>query len=165
MPPPPTAPTAPAARGLRLPSGPVLVGVVYAVCVLGAVTFFGGQLLLTDVEPSAPEGPLDSMLGIGLFGSVALVVVLSVVLALRRRPSSARVGTFGLLALAVVTLPFFWCGAPGLAGAGAAWLGGLARGAPPQTGSARVAGLVGLLLAALNVVFNVVAFGLAALAG
>lgn len=158
-------PPDPTSSRLRLPAGPVLVGGVYAVCVLGAMAFFGLQALLTDADPSSPEGPVDSLLGIGLFGSVALVVVVGLVLALRRRPSSARAGAFGLLALAVVTLPFFWCGAPGLAGAGAAWLGGLARGAHPQTGGARVAGLVGLLLAALNVVFNVVAFGLAALEG
>lgn len=162
MSPPATRPVAP---GLRLPPGPALVGLVYAVCVLGAVAFFGGQLLLTDVDASAPEGPLDSMLGVGLFGSAALVVVLALALTLRRDPSSARVGAFVLLGLAVVTLPFFWCGAPGLAGAGAAWLGGLARGSHPQGGGARVAGLVGLLLATLNVAFNVVAFALAALGG
>ena len=58
-------------------------------------------------------------------------------------------------ALAIVTLPVFWSGAPAVLGASAAWLGGLARGSYPQTGAARGFGIVGLVIAVLEIVATV----------
>ena len=57
--------------------------------------------------------------------------------------------------VAVVTLPFFWSGAPATLGACAAWLGGLARGSHPQSGAARGFGVVGLVIAVLVIVATV----------
>ncbi len=58
-------------------------------------------------------------------------------------------------ALSVLTVIVFWSGAPGLLGAGAAWLAGLTRGGQPLGGAARAAGLVGVFIALLNVVLSV----------
>jgi hypothetical protein len=58
-------------------------------------------------------------------------------------------------ALSVLTVIVFWSGAPGVLGAGAAWLAGLTRGGRPLGGAARVAGLVGAFIALLNVVLSV----------
>jgi hypothetical protein len=52
----------------------------------------------------------------------------------------------------MLTLPFFWCGAPAIFGAGAAWLAGIVPGTQPQTGAARGFGVVGLVIAALLVI-------------
>lgn len=54
--------------------------------------------------------------------------------------------------LSMLTLSFFWCGAPAVFGAAAAWLAGVVPGAEPQTGAARGFGVVGLVIAALLVI-------------
>jgi hypothetical protein len=65
------------------------------------------------------------------------------------------VGSFLLLALAVVTVVFFWSGAPGILGACAAACAGLTSGGRPLPWGARVAGIVGAFFALLNVVLTV----------
>jgi hypothetical protein len=60
-----------------------------------------------------------------------------------------------LLALSVVTIIFFWSGAPGILGACAAACAGLTRGGRPLTGAARTAGIIGAFIALLNVVLSV----------
>jgi hypothetical protein len=120
-----------ATRSVPVPSGRVLVGTVYAVCVLGLIGVFVGEILFTDNDPYRSEGPVESITGVGVVGTVALAI---------------GVG---------LTLVIFWSGAPGLFGACAAWLAGLTRGGRPLGGAARVAGIVGAFIALLNIVLTV----------
>jgi hypothetical protein len=77
----------------------------------------------------------------------------------RRRGTSswraAKVGAILLGALSVLTLVVFWSGAPGVFGACAAWSAGLTRGGRPLGGAARIAGIVGVFVALLNIVVTV----------
>ena len=57
--------------------------------------------------------------------------------------------------LSVVTLVFFWSGAPGIFGACAAWLAGLTRGGQRLSGASRLAGIVGAFIVLLNVVLSI----------
>ena len=138
-------------RRVQLPKAAVLVGVVYAVCVVGWLVIFTGDIVVSDQDPHRSEGPIESMVLIGTIGTAALVVGVVLGLWSARTPERARVGTFVLAVLAVVTIVFFWSGAPGILGACAAWSAGLTRGARPVSGSARVAGIVGAFVALLNV--------------
>ncbi len=161
----PSPTTAPSSEGFRLPSAAVLVGGVYAVCVLGPLAVFTGQVLSTDVDPSAPDGPLDSITAIGTVGTAALLVGVGLALWLRGTRERSRVGAVLLAALSLLTLLVFWSGTPGVLGACAAWLAGLTRGRRPLSGAARAAGLVGLLVAALNVLLTVGGFVLEGVSG
>ena len=144
-----------ATRSVSLPSGPVLVGAVYAICVLGLIAVFVGEIVFTDKDPHRSEGPIESIIGVGLFGTAALVIGVGLTLWLVRTPEQAKVGAILLGALSVLTLVVFWSGAPGVLGACAAWLAGLTRGGRPLGGGARVAGIVGAFIALLNVVLTV----------
>ncbi len=144
-----------ARRSVSLPSAPVLVGGVYAICVLGLLAVFVGDIVLSDKDPHRSEGPIASIIGVGLFGTAALVLGVGLALWLVRTPDRARVGALLLAALSVVTLPVFWSGAPGVFGACAVWLAGLTRGGRPLGGAARAAGIVGAFVALLNVVVTV----------
>jgi hypothetical protein len=144
-----------APRTVNLPSARVLIGAVYAICVLGTIAFFVGEIVFTDKDPHRDEGPIESMVTIGILGTAALVIVIGLGLWLVRTPERAKVGAIVLGGLAVLSLIAFWSGAPGVFGAGAAWLAGLTRGSRPTSGAARVAGLVGAFIAVLNVVLSV----------
>lgn len=128
---------------------------MYAVCVLGLVAVFVGEIVFTDHDPHRSEGPIDSIISVGIVGTTALVIGVSVALWLVRTPERAKVGAILLGALSVLTLVVFWSGAPGVLGACAAWLAGLTRGARPLGGAARVAGIVGVFVALLNIVLTV----------
>jgi hypothetical protein len=142
-------------RTIVLPSPRALVGGVYAVCVLGMIAVFAGQILFTDIDPNSVDGPVSSIESIGLVGTAALVIGVGVGLALIRTPEGARIGAILFGALSVITLVFFWSGAPGVLGACAAWQAGLTRGGRSLSGAARVAGVVGAFAALLNVVLTV----------
>lgn len=142
-------------RSVQLPSGRVLVGVVYAVCVLAMDLVFVGDIILSDKDPHRSEGPIDSIVSVSIFGTAALLIGVSLVLWLGRTPSGARTGALVLVALSVVTIVFFWSGAPGILGACAAWCAGLTKGGRPLGGAARIAGIVGAFIALLNVVLTV----------
>jgi len=144
-----------APRTVQLPSARMLVGGVYVVCVLGMIALFTGEIVFTDRDPHRREGPVDSIIAISIFGTAALVIGVGLLLWLGRTPERARVGSFLLLALAVVTLAFFWSGAPGILGACAAACAGLARGGRPLTGGARAAGIIGAFIALLNIVLTI----------
>jgi hypothetical protein len=144
-----------ARRSFSLPSAPVLVGGVYAICVLGLIAAFVGDIVLSDKDPHRNEGPIESIIGVGTFGTAALVLGVGLALWLVRTPERARVGALLLGALSVVTLPVFWSGAPGVFGACAAWLAGLTRDGRPLGGAARAAGIVGAFVVLLNVVVTV----------
>jgi hypothetical protein len=141
-------------RSVPLPSAPVLVGSVYALCVLGLIAIFLGEIAFSDQDPHRSEGPIESIIAIGTFGTAALVVGVGIAASLVRTPDRARVGALLLGALSVITLPVFWSGAPGVFGACAVWVAGLTRGGRPLGGAARVAGIVGAFVAVLNVVLT-----------
>jgi hypothetical protein len=92
------------------------------------------------------------------------VIALAVGLPLSRDPARAKVGAIVLGALALVTVPFFWSGAPAVLGASAAWLAGLTKGGRPLGGVARGFGIIGFVVAVL-VVVAVFVGALTALAG
>jgi hypothetical protein len=146
--------TTSAQRRVQLPSGPVLVGVVYAVTVLLMLAIFTGDIIFGDGDPHRDEGPIDSLIAIGIVGTTALVIGVALTLWFIQTADRARVGSYVLLALSVLTIVFFWSGLPGILGACAAWCAGLTRGARPLGGGARVAGLVGAFIALLNVVLT-----------
>jgi len=147
--------SAAARRTVQLPSGPVLVGAVYAVCVLGLIAVFTAQIIFSDEDPHRSQGPIESIVSVSIFGTVALIVGVALAVVLRRTRERAGVGALVLVALAVVSLVLFWAGAPGILGACAAWCAGLTRGAHPLGGAARVAGIIGAFLALLNLVLSV----------
>ena len=142
-------------RSVQLPSAAVFVGAVYAIGVLALDLVFLGDIVFTDKDPHRTDGPVDSIVAISTFGTAALVIGVALALWLVRSPESARIGSFVLVALAVLTIIFFWSGAPGIFGACAAWCAGLTRGGRPLGGAARVAGIVGAFIALLNVVLTI----------
>ncbi len=152
-----------ATRTVRLPSAAVTVGFVYAMCTLAPVAFFVGQILFTDVDPHKHQGPIESIVSVGLVGTLALVLGVGMGLWFAARAQRARVGALVLAALAIITIPAFWSGAPGIFGACAAWLGGLTRSSSPQTGAARYAGILGAFIALLDVVLTLGGFAITAL--
>lgn len=133
-------------------TGPALLALVFLCTTLAGLALQAVAAMLGDDDPYRPQGPVESIKGIALFGGIALVLTLVITLPVRRDPAKARIGAIVLGALALITLPFFWCGAPAIFGAGAAWLAGLVRDTQPQTGVARGFGVVGLVVAALLVV-------------
>jgi hypothetical protein len=141
-------------RSVQLPSAAIVVGTVYVACVLTMLAIFTGDIVFTDKDPQRSEGPVESLIAVGTFGTAALVIGVGLALWLVQKPERARVGTYTLVALALVTLVFFWSGAPGIFGACAAWCAGLTKGGRPLTGSARTAGIVGAFIALLNVVLS-----------
>jgi hypothetical protein len=143
------------ARSISLPSARVLIGGVYAVCVLGLVAVFVGSILFTDEDPYRSDGPIESIIAVGAFGTAALALGVGGGLWLIRTPERRKIGAILFGALSVVTLLVFWSGAPGVFGACAAWLAGLTRGERSLGGAARIAGIVGLFIALLNVVLTV----------
>jgi hypothetical protein len=147
--------TSTATRRVALPSAPVFVGGAYAVCVLGLIAVFVGEIIFTDKDPHGSQGPIASIVSVGLFGTGALAIGVGIALWLVRTPERAKVGAILLGALSVLTLVVFWSGAPGVLGACAAWLAGLTRGGRPLGGAARVAGIVGAVSALLNIVLTV----------
>lgn len=158
-----TTSTAVAAR--RGITGPALVGTVFLLTTLVGLAFQAAAVFLDDGDPHRAQGPVESIKNIALFGGISLIVALAVALPLRRDPTKARIGAIALGSLALITLPFFWCGAPAIFGAAAAWLAGLVKDTEPQTGVARGFGIVGLVVAALLVVANPVLYIASSLSG
>jgi hypothetical protein len=145
-----------ATRTSRGISGPVLIGGAF---LLSTVTNLGFQLsdiLFTDNDPHRPEGPISSIISIAVVGVAGLILALAIALPLVRDPARARIGAIVLGALALVTAPFFWSGAPAVLGAAAAWLAGLTKGGRQMGGAARGFGIVGFVVAVLVVVATIV---------
>jgi hypothetical protein len=132
-------------------SGPALVAIAFLLTTMVGLAFNTVDFVFND-DPYRAEGPVESIKGIALFGGIALVVALAIALPLRRDPTRARIGAMVLGSLALLTLPFFWSGAPAVFGASAAWMAGLTKDAEPQTGAARGFGIVGLVVAAILIV-------------
>jgi hypothetical protein len=138
------------AVGRRVPTAPVLIGGVYCLCVLAIIAIPAGSMLVTDEDPFRSDGPVEEIVSIGVAGTTALVVGVLAGLALVRSAGRARVGAIVFGALAIITLPLFWSGAPGIFGAVAAWLAGLTSGRRPLDGASRFFGAIGLCIAILN---------------
>jgi hypothetical protein len=151
-------------RESRLSPG-LLVGLTFTLTTLLSIAAHVGEIVFTDHDPHAPEGPIASIWSVALIGGAGLVLALAIALPLARDPERARIGAVVLGALAVLTLPFFWSGAPATFGACAAWLGGLTRGSHPQSGVARGFGVVGVVIAVLGVVATVFGGAVGALLG
>jgi len=49
-------------RSVQLPSAAVLIATAYAICVLGPVAVFVGEIVFTDHDPHANDGPIDHWL-------------------------------------------------------------------------------------------------------
>jgi hypothetical protein len=152
-----------AGRTVQLPAARTLFAVVLGACVLLPLAIFVGQILFTDRDVYRSEGPVDSIVGIGVVGGVGLVLAVGLGAMLVRTPERARIGAVVFAVLSVVTIIVFWSGTPGLFGASAAWLAGLTRGARPLGGAARVAGIVGAFVAVLNILLSVGGLVLSAL--
>lgn len=136
-------------RGL---SGPVLLGGVFLLTVGIGIAFNIADIVVNNVDANRPEGPIDSIRTIAVVSIAALAIALAIVLPLRSDPDKARFGAIVLGLLSLISLPFFWSGAPAIFGAASAWLAGLVTGVQPQTGVARGFGVVGLVIAVLLVV-------------
>lgn len=132
-----------------------LVGGAFALTTLLTIAIHVGEILFTDHDPDAPDGPIATIKGVALVGGLGLVLALAIAVPLSRDAQRAKVGAIVLGVLAVLTLPVFWSGAPATLGACAAWLGGLASGSHPQTGAARGFGVVGLVIVVLEIVATV----------
>ena len=148
----------------RLPPA-VLVGGTFALTTLLSIVFHVGEILFTDHDAHAPEGPIASIQSTAVVGGIGLVLALAVAVPLARTPDRAKIGAIVLGALTIITLPVFWSGAPATLGAAAAWLGGLARGSHPQAGAARAFGIVGIVVAVLEIVATVFGGAVGALFG
>jgi hypothetical protein len=133
----------------------VLVGGTFALTTLLSIAFHVGEILFTDHDPHAPEGPIASIESVAVVGGIGLALALAIAVPLSRDPQRAKVGAIVLGALAIITLPVFWSGAPATLGASAAWLGGFARGSHPQAGAARGFGIVGIVIVVLEIVATV----------
>jgi hypothetical protein len=151
-----------AARTVQLPSARTLFGAVIVACILLPFAAFVGNIVFTDQDPYRNEGPVESMITIGVVGGAALVLALGVSALLVASPERARIGAVVFGALSVLTVIVFWSGAPGLFGAAAAWLAGLTRGGRPLGGAARFAGIVGAFVAVLDIVLAVGGMALSA---
>jgi hypothetical protein len=132
-----------------------LVGGTFALTTLLSIAFHVGEILFTDHDPQAPEGAIESIQSVAVVGGIGLVLALAIAVPLSRDPQRAKAGAIVLGALAIITLPVFWSGAPAALGACAAWLAGLARGSHPQAGAARAFGVVGIVIAVLVIVATV----------
>jgi hypothetical protein len=140
------------ARTTRGLSAPLLVGGAFVLSTVADICFHVGEILFTNHDPHAPQGAIESIESVAIVGGIGLVVALAVALPLAKNPAKARVGAIVLGVLALVFLPVFWSGASAVLGASAAWLAGLTKGGQPQSGAARAFGIIGFVIAVLEVV-------------
>jgi len=140
------------ARTTRGLSAPLLVGGAFVLSTVVNILFHVGEILFTNHDPHAPGGSIESIESVAIVGGIGLVVALAVALPLAKNAAKARVGAIVLGVLALVFLPVFWSGAPAVLGASAAWLAGLTKGGQPQSGAARAFGIIGFVIAVLEVV-------------
>lgn len=138
-----------------IPTFPVLIGVVYGVCV-GLMTLSVTAEIILDEPSDGPRTFGEQIIGLLGFGTLALVVSLAGASLLSRTPKRARGGAIAFGVLCIPALAFFWCGMPGMFGATAAYLAGLTCGGKPTTGGARAAGVVGLVFAIVNPILHIV---------
>lgn len=145
------------ATGTRtwVPSYKVLVGVAYAVCVLGmSLSIFAEMQTGYVGSGEQPRSLEEQLVGVLGFGTLGLAVSVGAVWLFGTRLRRAGLGAVVMGILSVPSLAFFWCGMPALLGAAAAHLAGLTRDGRPVAGAPRVFGMVGLVFAILNPLTN-----------
>jgi hypothetical protein len=134
---------------------------VYALCVLLPLASLTLVVAL-DLAPEGPETARQEIIDIGLVGTTALMIGVLPAIYLARSEPASRVGAIVYGALSVLTIVFFWSGAPGILGAVATWLGGLTRGRASLRGAPRVFAIIGLCIAILNCTVSVAWFAVGA---
>jgi hypothetical protein len=139
-------------RTSRGVSASVLIGGAFLLSTVANICLQLADILFTSSDPHRPEGPIESIVSIAIVGVLGLIIALAVAVPLAKNPAKAKIGAIVLGALALVSAPFFWSGAPAAFGASAAWLAGLTKGGHPQTGVARGFGIIGFVVAVLVVV-------------
>jgi hypothetical protein len=157
-------PTTIAPQRSLIPTYPVLIGIVFAICTIGmALNLI--VAIATDVVDDGPRTLQQQLAGVCGFGIGALAISMIGAWWFSRTEGRAGVGAvvFGVLAVPAVVL--FFSGAPGMFGATAAFLAGLTRGQTPTAGAPRAFGIVGLVFAILNMVVVVVGVSISWLAG
>lgn len=147
-------------RKNSLPTYPVALGIVFAVCTIGmALNLIAA--IATDVVDEGPRTLEEQLVGVIGFGVGALVIAATGAWWFSRTAERSKVGAVLFGALCVPTLILFFSGAPGMFGATAAFLAGLTRGRTPTSGAPRLFGVVGLVIAILNVAVAVLGIGIA----
>lgn len=137
----------------RSPSTALLVGGAIGLSTGVQLAVFGiGMFVASDQDIHRSEGVRPALVSISVVGAICLAVGLAIALAARRSAGRSKVGAIALGALSVLSIPVFWAGGPAIFGGLAAWLGGLTKDGHPHTGAARAFGIVGLVVAVLNVV-------------
>lgn len=137
----------------RSPAAPLLVGAAIALTTgVQLAVLAVGMFVASDHDIHRSEGVKAGLLSVAVVGAVCLAVGFAIAIAARRDAGRSKVGAIALGALSVLSIPIFWAGGPAIFGSLAAWLGGLTKDGRPQTGAARAFGIVGLVLAVLNVV-------------
>jgi hypothetical protein len=137
----------------RSPSAALLVGAAIGLTTGVQLAVFAiGMFVASDHDIHRPEGVKASLVSLSVVGAICLAVGFAIALATRRPASRSKVGAIALGALSVLSIPIFWAGGPAIFGGLAVWLGGLTKDGPPHTGAARAFGIVGLVVAVLNVV-------------
>lgn len=148
------------ARKATLPTYPVMLGVVFAICTVG-MSLNLIAAILTDVVDEGPRTLQEQLIGVLGFGVAALAVSILGAWWFASRPSRSSVGAITFGVLCIPTLVLFFSGAPGMFGATAAFLAGLTRGRTPTSGAPRLFGIVGLVIAVLNVAVTILGVGIA----
>ncbi|MCA0293416.1 MAG: hypothetical protein LCH82_17825 [Actinobacteria bacterium] len=147
-----------------IPAYPVLLGIVFVICTVGmALNLIAA--IATDVVDEGPRTLQEQLAGVIGFGIGGLAVSLLGAWWFSRTEARAKAGAIVFGALAVPTIILFFSGTPGMFGATAAFLAGLTRGRTPATGAPRVFGIVGLVLAILNMLITVAGVSIAWIAG
>jgi hypothetical protein len=133
----------------------VLVGIAYAVCVLGMSLSIIAEMQTGYVgSGEQPRSLGEQLVGVLGFGTLGLLLSVGAVWLFGRKLQRAGLGAVVMGVLSVPALAFFWCGMPALLGAAAAHLAGLTRDGRPVAGAPRLFGMVGLVFAVLNPLAN-----------
>jgi hypothetical protein len=146
-----------------LPTYHVMLGVVFAICTVG-MSLNLLAAIATDVVDEGPRTLQEQLVGVIGFGLAALAISAAGAWWFSSSASRSKVGAILFGILCVPTLVLFFSGAPGMFGATAAFLAGLTRGRTPSSGAPRLFGIVGLVIAILNVAVTILGIGVAWLA-
>lgn len=137
----------------RSPPAALVIGAAVGLTTGVQLAVFGiGMVVASDVDIHRSEGVKASLVSLAVVAAVCLAVGAAIALATRRPAGRSKAGAITLGALSVLSIPIFWAGGPAIFGSLAVWLGGLTRAGRPHTGAARAFGIVGLVVAVLNVV-------------
>ena len=91
--------------------GPLLVLATYALTTLLSILLHVGEIVFTNHDAHASDGPIASIVDTAAVGTPALLIALAIAIPLHRDPARARVGAIVLGVLMIVSLPVFWSGA------------------------------------------------------